>query len=233
MSSQTDSETSEHGDLSASARASPQTPGFVRQLRPAILSTLVLAIVTGGLFPLVLFAIARPLFPQQMAGSLVKFRGVVIGSRLIGQAFPGPEWFHSRPSAAGSGYDATASGGTNLAPDNPALENGAPGFEGIRTLAARYRHENGLSPNDPVPIDAVTRSGSGLDPDISPANAFLQVGRIARARGLTASAVRRLVAMHVVGPQLGFLGEPRVSVLELNLALARLPQQMPQPPRMP
>jgi potassium-transporting ATPase KdpC subunit len=194
-------------------------------LRPAVLSVLVLSVVTGGLFPLLLFAIGVVMFPYQTGGSLTVLRGAVIGSRLIGQDFTGPEWFQPRPSAAGNGYDGTASGGTNLAPGNPKLTEGASDFVGIRELAAQYRRRNGLSADTPIPIDAVTRSGSGLDPDISPANAFLQVARVAKVRKLEEVAVRRLVAEHVVQPQLGFLGEPRVPVLELNLALVRLPQQ--------
>jgi potassium-transporting ATPase KdpC subunit len=194
-------------------------------LRPAVLSVLVLSVVTGGVFPLLLFAIGVVMFPYQTGGSLTVLRGAVIGSRLIGQDFTGPEWFQPRPSAAGNGYDGTASGGTNLAPGNPKLTEAASDFVGIRALAAEYRRRNGLSADTPIPIDAVTRSGSGLDPDISPTNAFLQVARVAKVRKLEEVAVRRLVAEHVVQPQLGFLGEPRVPVLELNLALVRLPQQ--------
>jgi len=187
-----------------------------------MLSVILLGFVTGVVFPLVLSAIGSVVFPYQAAGSLIVIRGTVVGSALIGQDFTGPGWFQPRPSAAGDGYDATASGATNLAPTNPKLKEGAPGFQGIRALAAEYRRRNGLLPDTPIPVDAVTRSGSGLDPDISPANAFLQVARIARARGLEQSALRRLVGEHVVQPQLGFLGEPRVSVLELNMALDRL-----------
>jgi potassium-transporting ATPase KdpC subunit len=198
---------------------------FAQQLRPAILSVLVLSLVTGAIFPLVLFAIATPFFPYQVRGSLIQLGNTIVGSRLIGQDFSRPEWFQPRPSAAGNGYDGTASGGTNLSPSNPKLKDGAPGFAGVRALAAQYRQRNGLAPDTPIPIDAVTRSGSGLDSDISPANALLQAARVARARKLEESAVRRLVAEHVVEPQLGFLGEPRVSVLELNLALDHLQQR--------
>jgi K+-transporting ATPase ATPase C chain len=170
------------------------------------------------------------IFPYQAGGSLIVLRGEVAGSRLIGQDFTQPEWFQPRPSAAGNGYDGTASGGTNLAPGNPKLVEGAADFPGIRALAAEYRRRNVLAADTPIPIDAVTRSGSGLDPDISPANAYLQVARVARARKLEEGAVRRLVAEHVVQPQLGFLGEPRVPVLELNLALLQLQHQaMPEP----
>jgi len=209
---------------------SPAAPGatdvrLAQQWRPAILSVLVLSLVTGGLFPLVLFAIGVFLFPYQAEGSLTLLRGTVVGSRLIGQDFTGPEWFQPRPSAAGNGYDGTASGATNLAPDNPKLKEGAAGFAGIRELAVEYRRRNGLAADTAIPIDAVTRSSSGLDPDISPANAFLQVRRVAKARKLEEGDVRRLVAEHLVQPQFGFLGEVRVSVLELNLAIVRLQQQ--------
>jgi potassium-transporting ATPase KdpC subunit len=202
---------------------------LAQQLRPAVLSVLVLSVITGCVFPLVLFAIGGLLFPYQAGGSLTLLRDTVVGSQLIGQKFTGPEWFQPRPSAAGNGYDGTASGGTNLAPDNLKLKEGAAGFVGIRELATQYRRHNGLAVDAPIPIDAVTRSGSGLDPDISPANAFLQGARVAKVRKLEAGVVRRLVAEHVVQPQLGFLGEPRVSVLELNLALTRLQQAAPAP----
>lgn len=190
-----------------------------RQFRPAILSVLVLTLLTGCVFPLLLFAIGRPLFPRQSAGSLVRRGGEVVGSELIGQQFAGPQYFQPRPSAAGSGYDGTASGGTNLGPNNPRLINGDADFAGIRRLAEEYRQSNGLAPDATIPVDAVTRSASGLDPDISPANAMLQVPRVARARGLSEETVRRLVTEYVKGRQLGFLGSPRVSVLALNLAL--------------
>jgi len=195
------------------------------QFRPAVLSVLVLTVLTGCVFPLLLFAIGRPLFPRQSGGSLVRRGGEVVGSELIGQEFTGSQYFQPRPSAAGSGYDATASGGTNLGPNNPKLVNGAADFPGIRQLAEEYRRLNGLSPDAPVPIDAVTRSASGLDPDISPANAMLQAPRIARSRGLSEEAVRRLIADHVRGQQLGFLGSRRVSVLDLNLALDDVQQK--------
>jgi len=201
-----------------------------QQLRPTILGVLLLSFMTGGIFPLLLWAFAATLLAPQGAGSLIMRHGSVVGSRLIGQQFSGAQWFHPRPSAAGKGYDATASGGTNLAPGNPALKQGAPDFTGIGELAAQYRRDNALAPDTPIPIDAVTRSGSGLDPDISPTNAFLQVGRVAAARGLDESTVRQLVSRHVTPPQLGFLGEPRASVLELNLALERLPPGAARPP---
>ena len=204
---------------------------FRDQLRPALLSVLSLTLLTGALFPLVLFVLARPMFPTQAKGSLVTRDGVIIGSDLIGQNFTSPAYFQPRPSAAGAGYDAASSGGTNLGPSNPKLKGGSAddpatpaideSFVGIRQLADEYRRSNGLPPDTTIPIDAVTRSGSGLDPHISPANAALQVTRVAQARGLKVEAVLRLVSNHTRGRQLGFLGEPRVAVLPLNLELDR------------
>jgi K+-transporting ATPase ATPase C chain len=192
---------------------------MVEQMRPALLSVLVLTLLAGCIFPLLLFAIAGSLFPRQAHGSLLTRGGVTLGSVLIGQQFTRPEYFHPRPSAAGAGYDGTSSGGTNLAPNNPKLINGAREFAGIRQLAEDYRASNGLAPDMPIPMDAVTRSGSGLDPDISVENAELQARRVARARGLSEETALRLIADRVRGPQLGVMGSPRVSVLELNLAL--------------
>src|ERR1019366_9514175 len=185
------------------------------QLRPAVVSVISLTVLTGCIFPLVLFALGRLLCPGQAAGTLATRNGVVVGSRLIGETFTQPEYFHPRPSSAGAGYDGTASGGTNLGPSNPKL------IQDVRQLAEDYRGRNGLAQDATVPIDAVTRSGSGLDPHISPLNAALQVPRVARARGVGEDLVRRLVAGHTQGRQLGFMGNPRVSVLDLNLALDR------------
>jgi potassium-transporting ATPase KdpC subunit len=199
------------------------------QIRPAILSVLVLTLLTGCVFPLLLAAIGRPLFPRQAGGSLLTRGAAVIGSDLIGQEFSRPEYFQSRPSAAGKGYDGTSSGGANLGPNNPKLKNGGADFTGIRQLAEEYRRRNNLGPDTPIPIDAVTRSASGLDPDISPANAALQIPRVARARGINEEAVRRLVAEHTKGRQFGFLGNPRTPVLELNLALDQMQQSGPAP----
>jgi K+-transporting ATPase ATPase C chain len=214
------SDSREAAETSASPPVSLATLG--EQFRPAILSVLVLTMLTGCAFPLLLFAIARPVFPRQTSGSLVRSRGAVIGSEIIGQEFTRPEYFQSRPSAAGSGYDGTASGGTNVGPNNPKLVNGSADFAGIRQLAEEYRQRNGLASDAAIPIDAVTRSGSGLDPHISLANALLQVPRVARARGLSEEVVRRLVMDHLERRQLGFLGNPRVSVLGLNLALEQI-----------
>jgi len=204
------------GLLGPSPPVSPPEPVVAKlrqQLRPAIIALILLTLITGCIFPMVLFALGRLLFPDQAAGSLVTRNGVVVGSRLIGQSFTRPEYFQPRSSAAGNGYDATQSSGTNLSPSNPKL------IDSVRQSAQDYRKRNGLAPDATVPIDAVTSSASGLDPHISPENAALQVPRVAHARGVTEDVVRRLLAEHTQGRQLGFMGDPRVSVLELDLAL--------------
>jgi K+-transporting ATPase ATPase C chain len=185
------------------------------QLRPALVGLIALTALTGGLFPLALFVMAHTAFPRQAAGSLIAERGTVVGSHLIGQNFTRPGYFHPRPSAAGPGYDGTASGGANLPPSSAKLA------ANVRRLADLYRRENGLAPASAVPIDAVTASGSGLDPDISPADAALQASRVARTRGVPEGQVKALVEGETNGPQFGFLGKARVSVLDLNLALDR------------
>jgi K+-transporting ATPase ATPase C chain len=192
------------------------------QLRPALLSVPLLTLLAGVLFPVVLAVVARPLFRSQADGSLVSRDGAVAGSHLIGQGFSGPGYFHSRPSAAGDGYDGTASGGTNLGPTNPRLR------VSIQTAAEDFRRRNAMPPDAVIPIDAVTSSGSGLDPHISPENAAVQVPRVARERMLSEEQVRRLVAEHTAGRQLGFLGQPRVAVLALNLALDRAAPPAPE-----
>ena len=186
---------------------------MTQHLRTAILGVILLTLLTGCVFPLGLFAIGHVLFRDAADGSLLTRNGVVVGSRVIGQDFNRPEYFHGRPSAAGSGYDGLSSGGTNLGPLNRKL------IEDVRGLAEEYRRINQLPVDAMVPIDAVTRSGSGLDPHISPANAALQVPRVARARGLSEDAVRHFVTVHTQARQWGFMGSPRVSVLDLNLAL--------------
>jgi potassium-transporting ATPase KdpC subunit len=184
-----------------------------RQLVPAVLALLVLTVLTGLAYPLAMTGAAQVLFPNRADGSLIKRDGKVVGSRLIGQNFSTPRYFHPRPSAAGDGYDAMSSSASNLGPTNPAL------IAEVRKRVAEYRSENGLRAGSAVPADAVTASGSGLDPHISKANARLQAPRVARARGLSLADVLMLVDEHTDGRPLGFLGEPAVNVLELNLAL--------------
>ncbi len=174
---------------------------------------LILTVLTGFIYPGLVTALCRVLFPRQSQGSLVAANGSIVGSEIIGQSFARPEYFHPRPSAAGSGYDPLASGGSNLGPTNPKLK------EEVGRSVASFREHNGY--RGPVPADAVTSSGSGLDPHISPAAAEAQVERVARARGLSADQVRSLLAQHIEGRTFGFIGEPRVNVLALNMALDR------------
>jgi potassium-transporting ATPase KdpC subunit len=182
------------------------------QIRPAIVMTLVLCAITGFVYPGIVTGIAQLLFPRQANGSLVEVNGRVVGSALIGQRFTRPEYFHPRPSAAGAGYDATASAGTNKGPTDRTLADTLVGPRVDSLVAAGVAKGR-------VPSDAVTASGSGLDPHISPANAYLQVARVARARGADSAAVRRLLDARTEGRQFGFFGEPRVNVLLLNIAL--------------
>jgi K+-transporting ATPase ATPase C chain len=185
---------------------------MLSQIRPALLMTIVLTVLTGLIYPLGITAVTQVLFHQRANGSLVSRNGSVVGSVLIGQGFAGPAYFHPRPSAAGSnGYDATASGGSNFGPTNPDLA------KRLAKDAAAYRSDNGVT--GPLPADAITTSASGLDPDISPANAMLQVNRIAKARNATPAQLADLVQANTEGRQLGIFGEPRVNVLKLNLGL--------------
>ena len=179
--------------------------------RTSILFTVVTAVLFGLGYPLLMTGLAHILFPHQANGSLIKLpNGQIIGSEIIAQSFTSDRYFHPRPSAAGNGYDATSSGGSNLAQSNAKLAQRIQGD--IDKLAAE-------NPGKPVPIDMVTYSASGLDPDITPDSAYFQAPRIAKARGLTEGEVRKLIDEHTTERQLGFLGEPRVNVLELNLAL--------------
>jgi K+-transporting ATPase ATPase C chain len=181
--------------------------------KTSILFTLVTAVILGIGYPLVVTGIAAVIFPHKAAGSLILKNGQVIGSELLAQSFTSDRYFHPRPSAAGNGYDAASSGGTNLAQSNAKLVQRIQGD--IDALAAK-------NPGKPVPIDMVTYSGSGLDPDITPDNAYYQAPRVAKARSLTVDQVRALIAQHITGRDLGLLGEPRVNVLDLNLALDKM-----------
>jgi K+-transporting ATPase ATPase C chain len=187
---------------------------FFSHIRGAIASTLVLAIVCCGLYPLIVFGISQLWFPDQANGSLIAGPdGSVRGSRLLGQAFADPKYFHPRPSAAGNGYDAANSGGSNLGPTSRKLK------DAIQDRVTAYRAENRLSATESVPADAVTASGSGLDPEISLRNAELQIARVAKARTLSEDKVRELVQQNTGGRDCGVFGDPVVNVLQLNLAL--------------
>jgi potassium-transporting ATPase KdpC subunit len=238
---------------------------MLKELKPAFLMMVVMTVLTGLVYPAVITGIAQVIFPDQANGSLIVSNGQVVGSHLIGQNFSKPEYFHPRPSSAGSGYDSTSSGGSNLGPTSGKLLNGTTktddkknevvDFDGIEDRIVHYCVDNDIPyessiPLDtfkdahgdlddvklikafgddktplvftakvPIPADAVTGSASGLDPHISPANAQAQAARVAKARGVTADQVQTLVAQHTEGRSLGFLGEPRVNVLDLNLAL--------------
>lgn len=181
--------------------------------KTSILFTLITAVIFGLGYPLVMTGLAKVFFHHQADGSLILQNGQIIGSELLAQSFTSDRYFHARPSAAGNGYDATASGGTNLAQSNKALVTRIQGD--IDKLAAQ-------TGGKPVPIDMVTTSASGLDPDITPDNAEYQVARVAQTRGISPDRLNKLIADHTIGRQLGFLGEPRVNVLELNLALDQM-----------
>ncbi len=184
-----------------------------RNLIIAILYTAVSTLLLGIGYPFLVTALAHVFFPAQANGSLIYSHGTLIGSALIGQPFSGPRYFHGRPSAAGSGYDATASGGSNLGPANQKLVDRIS--DDVKSLGREH-------PGEPLPIDLVTASASGLDPDITPAAAAFQISTVAQARGLSEAEIRAAVQRHTSPRQLGFLGEPRVNVLELNLDLDHL-----------
>ena len=184
---------------------------LLKHIYSAVALTIVLTVLVGIIYPFVVTGLSELLFKEKARGSLIEREGKVVGSRLIGQPFKGAGYFHSRPSAAGSGYDAIASGGTNLGPTSKPLFE-----EQVRGRSKELRTEN---LNEKIPIDLITASGSGLDPHISPAAAQFQIPRVARERRMSEDEVRRLVHKHTEGRQFGVLGEPRVNVLELNLAL--------------
>jgi K+-transporting ATPase ATPase C chain len=184
-----------------------------QQFRPAIVMTLVLCVLTGLIYPGIVTGLAQALFARQANGSLVEANGGVVGSALIGQTFTQPYYFHSRPSAAGAGYDGTASGGTNKGPTDAKLADTLI----VQAIDSAVKNDGAVKGQ--IPGDMVTASASGLDPDITPANAHLQVARVAAARSSTPAAVQALVDRHTEGRQFGFFGEPRVNVLLLNIAL--------------
>ncbi|HEY7528082.1 MAG TPA: K(+)-transporting ATPase subunit C [Candidatus Deferrimicrobiaceae bacterium] len=186
---------------------------MIEELRTSVVITLLLIVLCCGIYPAAVWAIAQGLFPHEANGSLVEAKGKIVGTSLLGQGFTGPAYFHPRPSAAGQGYDAANSSGTNLGPTSKKL------IEAVKQRVADYRAENGLPPDAPVPADAVTSSASGLDPHISPENARLQSDRVAKTRGLSRAEVLRKIAAHTEERTLKILGEPRVNVLMLNLDL--------------
>lgn len=189
-------------------------------VRPALVLTLFFALVTGLAFPLLVTGIAQGIFPRQANGSMIVSDGEVIGSSLIGQSFSDVRFFHSRPSSGG--YDANNSGGTNLGPTNPKLLTGAEGFDGVQQLAEQYRAINGIPASTVLPVDAVTRSASGLDPHISVANARLQAARVARENAVTVDEIYDLIAKATDRSFVGLFGEDAVNVLRLNMSVREL-----------
>ena len=203
-----------HASTSFASSTPAQTVTVTHSVwRTSIRFTLLTTLLFGIAYPLLVTAMAGAMFPHKAAGSLIVKDGQVIGSELIAQSFTSDRYFHPRPSAAGNGYDATSSGGSNLAQSNAKL---------VQRLQSDIDKLDGQNPGHPVPIDAVTTSGSGLDPDITPDNALFQASRIAKARGLTDQQVTQLIQQHTSGRTFGLLGEPRVNVLALNLALDNL-----------
>jgi potassium-transporting ATPase KdpC subunit len=190
----------------------PTRDSTLRHIPTALLYTIVSVIVFGIIYPLLMTLAAHVLFPRQADGSLVTLNGSVVGSDIIGQLWTKPQYFHGRPSAAGKGYDPTSTGGTNFGPTSKKL------IDQTRATIVALKKENPDS-HGPVPMDLVTSSASGIDPDISPEGAYYQAPRVAKARGMPVGLINALIAAHVRPRELGFLGEPRVNVLELNLAL--------------
>jgi K+-transporting ATPase ATPase C chain len=184
---------------------------IINELLISCLATVCLAVLLCGIYPAIVWLVAQGIFPDQANGSLVSVKGQVIGSSLLAQRFDGPGYFHPRPSAAGSGYDAASSGGSNLGPTSQKL------IDAVKERIVSYRAENNLAPGVLIPADAVTASGSGLDPHISVQNALLQAGRVARSRGVGEEAVRKMIVSRTEGRDLGIFGDPRVNVLMLNL----------------
>jgi potassium-transporting ATPase KdpC subunit len=184
---------------------------ILNELRISVIATASLAILLCGVYPAVVWLLAQCIFPDKANGSLISAKDQVVGSSRLAQRFEGPGYFHPRPSAAGAGYDAAGSGGSNLGPTSQKL------IDAVKDRVVVYRTENNLTSDVLIPADAVTASASGLDPDISLKNALLQAGRVAKARGLTEEKVRNMIASHTKGRDLGFLGEPRVNILMLNL----------------
>jgi K+-transporting ATPase ATPase C chain len=186
---------------------------FLKELWTSIAATVLLCVIVSGIYPVVIWGLAQVLFPRQANGSLIERNGQIVGSELLAQGFSGSGYFHPRPSAAGTGYDPLNSGGSNLGPTSQKL------IDGIKANAAQYRQENGLEADATVPADAVTASGSGLDPHISIQNAKLQIPRVAKERGLTEEVIRAQVDKATDQPFLGIGGDPGVNVLKLNIAL--------------
>jgi potassium-transporting ATPase KdpC subunit len=191
---------------------------MIKHLGVALRVTIVSVVLLGLIYPLVMTALAQAIFPRQANGSLLTVNGKVVGSAIIGQLWTKPQYFHGRPSAAGKGYDPTATGGTNLGPTSKKL------IAATKTTIAQLQKEN-PDASGPPPMDLVTSSGSGIDPDVSPEAAYWEAPRVAKARHMSLSALNAIVAQHVEGRTFGFLGEPRVNVLELNLALDGLKPQ--------
>ena len=186
---------------------------IITELRISLVATLSLAVILCGIYPLILWALSQGLFPHQANGSLIIRKGTVVGSNLLSQGFTDPKYFHPRPSAAGQGYDPINSGASNLGPLSQKL------IDGAKQRIAAYRVENNLGPDTPVPIDAVTASGSRLDPHISLQNALLQADRVAKARGMSRELLHKTIESQTEGRDLGLFGEPGVNVLKLNLDL--------------